>query len=74
LREHDTLLTFASLLEAFASLQFLTFIAGGASVYELDDEAAVAECWARACPTLTTIILPKGRVWFVGSSGSWVYS
>jgi hypothetical protein len=72
--EQDTLLTFSSLLEAFASLQFFTFIAGGVSAYELDDEAAVAERWARACPTLATIILPKGRVWFVGSSGSWVHS
>ena len=29
--------------------------------YELDDEAVVAEYWARACPTLTAIILPKGH-------------
>jgi len=70
----DTLLASAPLLEAFAGLRFLTFIASGASCYELDDEATVAEQWARACPTLTTIILPKGRVWFAGSEGRWEHS
>ena len=70
----DTLLASAPLLEAFAGLRFLTFIASGASCYELDDEATVAEQWARACPTLTTIILPKGRVWFAGSEGKWEHS
>ena len=70
----DALLASAPLLEAFAGLRFLTFIASGASCYELDDEATVAEQWARACPTLTTIILPKGRVWFAGSEGKWEHS
>jgi hypothetical protein len=70
----DTLLASAPLLEAFSGLRFLTFIASGASCYELDDEATVAEQWARACPTLTTIILPKGRVWFAGSEGKWEHS
>ena len=73
-RGQDTLLASAPLLEAFAGLRFLTFMASGVSCYELDDEATVAECWARACPTLTTIILPKGRVWFAGSAGRWVHS
>ncbi|KAH9170249.1 hypothetical protein EDB89DRAFT_1335197 [Lactarius sanguifluus] len=66
----ETLLASSPLLEAFVGLRFLTFMASGASCYELDDEAKVAEHWARACPTLTTIILPKGRVWFAGSAGS----
>ena len=70
----DTLLASAPLLAAFSGLRFLTFIASGASCYELDDEATVAEQWARACPTLTTIILPKGRVWFAGSEGKWEHS
>ena len=73
-RWQDTLLASAPLLQAFAGLRFLTFMASGASCYELDDEATVAEQWARACPTLTTIILPKGRVWFAGSAGRWVHS
>ena len=70
----DTLLASAPLLETFACLRFLTFMASGESRYELDGEATVAGCWARACPTLTTIILPKGRVWFAGSAGRWVHS
>ncbi|KAI0300673.1 hypothetical protein B0F90DRAFT_397693 [Multifurca ochricompacta] len=70
----ETLLASAPLLEAFAGLRFLTFMASGASCYELSDEATVAEHWARACPTLTTIILPKGRVWFASSAGRWVHS
>jgi hypothetical protein len=28
------------------------------------DEADIAKQWHRACPTLKTIILPKGKVWF----------
>jgi len=28
------------------------------------DEANIAKQWHRACPTLRTIILPKGKVWF----------
>ena len=28
------------------------------------DEAEVAAQWHQACPTLKTIILPEGRVWF----------
>lgn len=40
------------------------------------DEADIAKQWHRACPTLKTIILPKGKVWFqnaqdgASSSGS----
>lgn len=28
------------------------------------DESAIAKQWHKFCPTLKTIILPKGRVWF----------
>lgn len=28
------------------------------------DESEIAKQWHRSCPTLKTIILPKGRVWF----------
>ncbi|KAF8260914.1 hypothetical protein EI94DRAFT_1609225, partial [Lactarius quietus] len=70
----ETLLASSPLLEAFVGLRSLTFMAAGASYYELDNEAKVAEYWARACPTHTTIILPKGRVWFASSAGRWVHS
>lgn len=72
-REQETLLASAPLLEGFVGLRYLTFMASGDSCYELDDEATVAERWANACPTLTTIILPKGRVWFAGRTGGWVH-
>jgi len=37
------LLASAPILQAFAGLRFLIFMASGASCYELDDEATVAE-------------------------------
>ena len=30
------------------------------------DEVNIAKDWHRACPSLRTIILPKGSVWFQG--------
>ena len=70
----DTLLASTPLLATFSGLRFVRFIVSCASCYELDDEATVAEQWASACPTLTTIIIPKGRVWSVGSEGKWEHS
>jgi len=32
------------------------------------DEVKVAKDWYRACPTLRTIILPRGSVWFRGEA------
>ena len=32
------------------------------------DEVKIARDWHRACPTLRTIILPKGSVWFQGEA------
>jgi len=37
-------------------------MASGASRYELNDKATVAEHCARACPMLMTITLPEGSV------------
>ena len=68
------MLASALLLEAFERLWFLTFMASGVLNYELHDEATVAERWVYSYPTLTTIILPKGRVWFAGNAGRWVHS
>ena len=36
-----------------------------------DDEQAIAKLWHGFCPTLTTIILPRGRVWFEEASSRW---
>ena len=70
----DTLLASSPLLEAFAGLRSLTFMTTGTPCYEFDDEAMVAErwaAWACACLMLTTILLPKGRVWLAGNAGMW---
>ena len=66
------LLESVALLEAFPGLRFLTFMVG-VSRYDLIDEATVAERWACACPTPTTTILPKGRVWFAGCAVRWAH-
>ncbi|KAF8966053.1 hypothetical protein BDZ97DRAFT_1917758 [Flammula alnicola] len=39
---------------------------GTASARAEAGEADIAKQWHRSCPTLRTIILPKGRVWFQG--------
>jgi hypothetical protein len=50
-------------LRRFSCLKYLTFMAGGAGSTS-DDEESIAKCWAQACPSLRTIILPEGKVWF----------
>lgn len=36
------------------------------------DERNIAKRWHIACPTLRTIILPKGKVWFdAGARSGW---
>jgi len=59
---HQILLDFAPMLSKFTQLRYITFMAGlGAS---FDDEHEIAALWHQSCPTLKTIILPKGQVWF----------
>ncbi|KAA1470821.1 hypothetical protein DENSPDRAFT_836711 [Dentipellis sp. KUC8613] len=66
----DTLRGSASLLSAFPSLRYLTLMATNAKG-SAEDEASIAECWAKSCPTLKTIIMPQGKVWFP-CNGRWV--
>lgn len=35
-----------------------------------DDEQAIAKLWHKYCPTLETVILSQGKVWFQSAS-SW---
>ncbi|KAF8553049.1 hypothetical protein OG21DRAFT_1597842 [Imleria badia] len=66
---HDLLVETAPSLSHFTALRYLTFIAPG--VHSSENESEIATLWGRACPTLRTIILPKGIVW--GSvDGRWV--
>ncbi|KAG8215746.1 hypothetical protein J3R82DRAFT_7644 [Butyriboletus roseoflavus] len=56
-------------LSEFKALRYLTFMAPGS--FSSDNESEIATLWHKACPTLKTIILPKGIVWgYV--DGQWV--
>lgn len=59
----DALQASAPSLEHFKALRYITYMASGESESG-PDEASLAECWHEACPTLQTIILPKGQLWF----------
>ncbi|KAG2360277.1 hypothetical protein BDR07DRAFT_1360287 [Suillus spraguei] len=60
---HEILLEIGSSLAQFKALKYITFIAPGLPA-SFNDEKSIAEAWSKACPTLQTIILPKGLVWF----------
>ena len=49
--------------------KYITFMAASTDESSID-ESRIAKQWHQACPTLRTIILPKGRVWFQGEPGS----
>jgi len=55
-------------LRRFLELRYLTVMAPGSTTTQ--DEEKIARCWHQACPTLKTIILPKGKVWFE-RDGKW---
>ncbi|KAF7973795.1 hypothetical protein HWV62_14154 [Athelia sp. TMB] len=58
----------APLLSSFLKLRFITFMAGDDKT-TLAVEREVAELWQKACPSLKTIILPNGVVWFCKPGG-----
>ncbi|KAH0580519.1 hypothetical protein J132_08163 [Termitomyces sp. J132] len=51
-------------LAPFKSLQYITFMAATDRVASPHEEQAIAKIWHHWCPTLKTIILPRGKVWF----------
>ncbi|KAH9483751.1 hypothetical protein JR316_0003227 [Psilocybe cubensis] len=70
----------ANILSRFKCLKYITFMAapppmvqpanvanGNVTPATEEDEGRIAKMWHRACPTLRTIILPKGKVWFQNS-------
>lgn len=60
-------------LSLFAALRYITFMAPdlpGADAFTVDKERGVVEEWARACPSLRTVILPMGQVWY-SEDGKW---
>lgn len=66
----DMLLEMGYSLSLFEYLKYLTFMAPGTGS-SVDDEDVVVTAWHKACPTLKTIILPRGMVWAL-TNGKWV--
>ncbi|KAJ4490708.1 hypothetical protein J3R30DRAFT_3277255 [Lentinula aciculospora] len=53
-------------LKKFKALQYLTYMSATSSDdVSQDDEQNIAAMWHKSCPTLKTIILPMGKVWFI---------
>lgn len=70
------LLHWGEFLIGFRRLKYITFMAalGGDEGDVIEegrreeiDERKIAKVWHASCPTLKTIILPQGKVWFEGS-------
>lgn len=68
------LLDWGVYLAGFKRLRYITFMAAlggdsdGEEAKEEIDERKIAKVWHTSCPTLKTIILPQGKVWFEGTS------
>ena len=62
-------------LRQLRHLKYLTFMAGAGGCKKdcpaLDDERLVVTAWTKACPSLKTVILPKGQMWYE-REGKWV--
>jgi hypothetical protein len=69
----ETLARMAGPLAAFRELQYITLLGGRVEAAGEDavDEGAVAARWADACPTLRTIVLPQGKIWFKKAERRW---
>ncbi|TFK21712.1 hypothetical protein FA15DRAFT_69592 [Coprinopsis marcescibilis] len=51
-------------LQVFKKLKYITCVATSPESSSLLEEQEIAQKWHQHCPSLQTIILPKGRVWF----------
>ncbi|KAF8063377.1 hypothetical protein FPV67DRAFT_1563467 [Lyophyllum atratum] len=65
---NDLLKALGPLLAGFQALQYITFMAATDRTALPGEEQDIAKLWHHWCPTLKTIILPRGRVWFEGRS------
>ncbi|KAG6856958.1 hypothetical protein H0H87_011628 [Tephrocybe sp. NHM501043] len=59
------------LLAPFKALQYITFMAATDRTAQPQEEQAIAKIWHQSCPTLKTIILPRGKVWFSEGQSEW---
>ncbi|KAH6905012.1 hypothetical protein BKA70DRAFT_1108409 [Coprinopsis sp. MPI-PUGE-AT-0042] len=60
----DTLLAACQHLRLFKCLKYITCVATSPEEATLAEEKEIANKWHQHCPSLQTIILPRGRVWF----------
>ncbi|KAF9242841.1 hypothetical protein BU15DRAFT_86647 [Melanogaster broomeanus] len=58
----ELLVKTAPALSLFKALKYITFMAPDIPA-PANDEKGIATLWHKACPTLKTIVLPKGVVW-----------
>jgi len=61
------LLQWGVYLAGFKKMKYITFMAtleGDGDGGEEIDEKKIAQVWHSSCPTLRTVILPHGKVWF----------
>ena len=59
-------------LRDFSCLRHITFMAPGSSPSTDGQEQEIVHEWASACPTLATVILSGGVVWYPEpKSGKW---
>ncbi|GLB42750.1 hypothetical protein LshimejAT787_1201990 [Lyophyllum shimeji] len=65
---NELLKALGPLLKGFKALQYITFMAATDRTALPGEEQDIAKLWHHWCPTLKTIILPRGRVWFEGRS------
>jgi hypothetical protein len=59
----DMLNDAAPIIGEFKHLRYFTYMATGTDL-DLKEETKITEDWSSMCPSLRTIILPAGRVWF----------
>ncbi|KZT65669.1 hypothetical protein DAEQUDRAFT_676377 [Daedalea quercina L-15889] len=65
---YESLLEAGPALSNFKNLRYLTVMSGLGST--VSDDPEIAKEWHKHCPTLKTIILPEGQVWFE-REGAW---
>ncbi|KAF6756721.1 hypothetical protein DFP72DRAFT_275018 [Ephemerocybe angulata] len=61
---NELLLAACQHLRHFKRLKYITCVATSSEESSVAEEQEIAEKWHEECPTLRTIILPRGRVWF----------
>ncbi|KAG6841601.1 hypothetical protein C0991_009357 [Blastosporella zonata] len=62
---------FVNPASAYSLIQYITFMGSTDRIAQAQEEQAIAKIWHQSCPTLKTIILPRGKVWFSEGQSDW---